>query len=160
MACTACTFTLEISEDAACSNLMDASTSTLPGLSENKIIFSLCIIFVIRLYIYWFDTVSWVRRIYDPQFTISDHEKIFGGITNNQVLNVLILSVKDVIYQKRKVGKEMTLSEVKKCLLKNLSILKSKEIVSTGTDEFVNRWNPFIQDLKEDIYTRNSWYTI
>ena len=108
----------------------------------------------------WFDTVSWVRRIYDPQFTISDHEKIFGGITNNQVLNVLILSVKDVIYQKRKVGKEMTLSEVKKCLLKNLSILKSKEIVSTGTDEFVNRWNPFIQDLKEDIYTRNSWYTI
>ena len=31
----------------------------------------------------WFDTVSWVRRIYDPQFTISDHEKIFGGITNN-----------------------------------------------------------------------------
>ena len=36
----------------------------------------------------WFDTVSWVQRIYDPQFTISDHEKIFGGITNNQVLNV------------------------------------------------------------------------
>ena len=100
----------------------------------------------------WFDTVSWVRRIYDPQFTISDHEKIFGGITNNQVLNVLILSVKDVIYQKRKVGKEMTLSEVKKCLLKNLSILKSKEIVSPGTDEFLNRWNPFIQDLNE-IFT-------
>ena len=108
----------------------------------------------------WFDTVSWVRSIYDPQFTISDHEKIFGGITNNQVLNVLILSVKDVIYQKRKVGKEFTLSEVKKCLLKNLSILKSKELVLTGTDEFVNRWNPFIQDLNEDIYTRNSWYTI
>ena len=57
---------------------------------------------------------------------ISDHEKIFGGIFSDQVLNILIMSVKDVIYQKRKVGKEMTIFDVKKCLQKNLSILKSK----------------------------------
>ena len=65
---------------------------------------------------FWNDTISWVRRIFDQQFIISDHEKIFGDISNDHVLNIIIMSVKDVIYQKRKVGKEMTLSDVKKCL--------------------------------------------
>ena len=72
----------------------------------------------------WNDTVLWVRAIYDPQFMISDHEKIFGGISNNEVIHVIIMSVKDVIYRKRKIGKEMTLSDVKKCLQKNLSVFK------------------------------------
>ena len=54
----------------------------------------------------------------------------------------------------------MTLPDVIKCLLKNLSILKSKCTLSNDNEVFENRWNPFIRDLKEDIHTRNSWYTI
>ena len=49
---------------------------------------------------------------------ISDHET-----------PLLITSVKDVIYQKRRQGKEMIIADIKRCLLKNLSILKSREIL-------------------------------
>ena len=57
----------------------------------------------------WNETISWVRSIYDPHFMISDHEKIFRCSSNNQVTHLIIISVKDVIYQKRKEGKEMVI---------------------------------------------------
>ena len=56
----------------------------------------------------WNETISWLRNIYDPHFMISDHEKVFG-----QVTHLIIISVKDFIYQKRKDGKEMIISDVK-----------------------------------------------
>ena len=108
----------------------------------------------------WSDTVLWVREIHDPQFMISDHEKIFGGISSNEVTQLIIISVKDVIYRKRKVGKEMTLLDVKKCLQRNLSFLKFKNALSDRDGAFENRWNLFLQDLRNDIHTRNSWYSI
>ena len=91
---------------------------------------------------------------------ISDHEKIFGCSTNNTITHLLITSVKDVIYQKRKQGKEMAIADVKRCLLKNLSILKAREILFKKTDLFDENWNIFITDLRADIYSSNSWYTI
>ena len=77
----------------------------------------------------WNETIYWVRNIYDPHFTMSDHEEIVGFSSNNQVTHLKTISVKDVIYQKRKEGKEMVISDVKKCLLKNLNIIKSKDVV-------------------------------
>ena len=53
----------------------------------------------------WNETISWVRNISDHHFITSDHEKIFGCSTNNQITHLIIISVKDVIYQKRKNGK-------------------------------------------------------
>ena len=72
----------------------------------------------------WKDT-SRVRNNYDQYLMMSDHEKISGCSTDNQITHLLITSVKDVIYQKIKQGKEMTIADVKRCLLKNLSILKA-----------------------------------
>ena len=91
---------------------------------------------------------------------ISDHEKIFGCSSNNQITHLLITSVKDRIHQKRKQGKEMTIANVKRCLLKNLSILKGREIILNKTDLFDENWNIFITELRADIHTSNSWYTI
>ena len=59
----------------------------------------------------------WVRSIYDHHYIISDHEKIIGCSTSNQVTHLIIISVKDVIYQKRKKGKRMMILDVRKCLL-------------------------------------------
>ena len=84
---------------------------------------------------------------------ISDHEKVFG-----QVTHLIIISVKDFIYQKRKDGKEMVISDVKKCLLKNLNIIKSKDVVLDNHAIFENKWNIFITDLRANIHTRNIWY--
>ena len=75
---------------------------------------------------FWNDTIAWVRNIYDVHFIISDHEKIFGCSTDNQVSQLLIISVKDVIYQKRKQGKEMTIADVKSCLLKKIEYYEDK----------------------------------
>ena len=51
---------------------------------------------------------------------------------NSPVTNVLITSVKDVIYHKRKTGSKMCITDVKRCLLKNLSILKTKELIANN----------------------------
>ena len=106
------------------------------------------------------DTTSWVRNIYDQYLMMSDHEKIFGCSTYNQITHLLITSVKDVIYQKRKQGKEMTIADVKRCVLKNLSILKAREILLNKTDLFEENWKIFITELRADIHTSNGWYTI
>ena len=52
----------------------------------------------------------------------------------------------------------MVISDVKKCLLKNLNVIKSKGVVLDNHAIFENKWNYFITDLMEDIHTRNSWY--
>ena len=108
----------------------------------------------------WADTITWVRRIYDNHFIISDHEKIFGEPSNNQISNIIIISVKDVIYQKRKTGSKMTVLDVKRCLLKNLSVLKSRDVMIGKLQQFENNWNLFIMDLRNDINLRNSWYRV
>ena len=54
--------------------------------------------------------------IYDAHFKISDIEKIFGENNNSPVTQLIILSVKDVIYLKRKTGKRMTLGDLKMSL--------------------------------------------
>ena len=41
-------------------------------------------------------------------------KKVFGCSTDNQVTYLIITSVKDTIYQKKK-GKEMMISDVKRC---------------------------------------------
>ena len=106
----------------------------------------------------WNETISWVRNLYDPHFIISDQENIFGCISNDQICHTLIISVKDVIYQKRKSGTRMVMSDVKRSLLKNLNILKSKNMVQTNQAQFLNFWEVFITDLRNDTYTKTSWY--
>ena len=108
----------------------------------------------------WPYTITWVRRIHDPHFIVSDIDKIFGFSSNNQIVNLLIISVKDVIYQKRKTGNEMCITDVKRCLLKNLSILKSKELLNNTTIFFENRWGNFIRDFRNDEKVKKSWYMI
>ena len=77
----------------------------------------------------WNDTITWVRNIHDVHFIISDYENLFGCSTDNQVSQLLIISVKDVVYQKRKQGKEMTIADVKGCLLKKMNITKTRYIL-------------------------------
>ena len=108
----------------------------------------------------WINIVSWVRDIHDPHFIISDIEKFFGSSSNNQIVNLIIISVKDVIYQKRKNGNVMDVTNVKMCLLKNLCILKSKEISNQIVNNFENRWSNFIRDFKTDERVKKSWYMI
>ena len=84
---------------------------------------------------------------------ISDHEKIFDGSKKNPVLNLIIFSVKDVIYQKRKTVKEMVITGVKKCLLKSPSVIKAKETLSDSIMAFEVNLNLFILDFREDIHT-------
>ena len=106
----------------------------------------------------WNETISWVRDLYDPHFIISDQEKIFGCTSKDQICQTLIISVKDVIYQKRKSGTRMEMVDVKRSLLKNLSILKSKNMVQNNHVQFQNRWEVFSIDLRNDTHTKNSWY--
>ena len=106
----------------------------------------------------WNETISWVRDLYDPHFIISDQEKIFGCTSKDPICQTLIISVKDVIYQKRKSGTRLEMVDVKRSLLKNLSILKSKNMVQNNHVQFQNRWEVFITDLRNDTHTKNSWY--
>ena len=106
----------------------------------------------------WNDVLTWVRRIYDPHFMISDHEKIFGCSSKDHICQLIIISVEDVIYQKRKSGKKMIITDVKRSLLKNLNILNSKNMVQNNQQHFLNLWEIFIEDLRNDTFTKNSWY--
>ena len=54
----------------------------------------------------------------------------------------------------------MTLAAVKGCLLKHLRILKAREIILNKTDLLEENWNMFIAELRANIHTSNSWYTI
>ena len=54
-------------------------------------------------------------------------QKIFGEKSNYHFKHIIIISIKDVIYQKRKKGDKMYLQDVKRSILKNLHILKTQE---------------------------------
>ena len=108
----------------------------------------------------WRETTTWIRNIYGHHFIISDHEKVFGSSSDDQMTDLAIFSVKDVIYQKRKTGSQMRLLDVKKCVLKNLSILKSKTTTVDDIDTFEEKWDVFILNLHGDIHTRDSWYIL
>ena len=54
----------------------------------------------------------------------------------------------------------MCITDVKMCLVKNLSILKSKELSDNAIDIFENRWANFIRDFKNDERAKKGWYKI
>ena len=75
----------------------------------------------------WQETENRVKSLHYQHFNISDTEKIFGEKYNNHFKHIIIISIKDVIYQKRKKGDKMYLQDVKRLILKNLHILKTQE---------------------------------
>ena len=112
---------------------------------------------VIRL---WQDTENWVKSLNYPHFKISDTEKFFGEKYNYQLKQLIITSIKDVIYQKRKQGNTMLLFDVKRRIVKNLHILKTQELLKNSRSNFDNDWRVLINTLRIDPATRNSWYLI
>ena len=96
-----------------------------------------------------------MREIY-AYFVISDHEKYIGGYKSDQIMQVIITSVKDVIYLEQKQGKEIKVEDVKRCLevLKNLNIIKTREITTNNINSFEENWKPFITELRSDIHTK------
>ena len=108
----------------------------------------------------WQESEIWVKSLHYPHFKISENEKIFGEKYNDHIKHVVITSIKDVIYQKRKKGDKMNLSDVKKSILRNLHIRKSKETLLDGISNFDEDWKPFIDTLRVDQATRSSWYRI
>ena len=73
---------------------------------------------------------------------------------------LIITSIKDVIYQKRKQGNTMLLFDVKRRIVKNLHILKTQELLKNSRSNFDNDWRVLINTLRIDPATRNSWYLI
>ena len=105
----------------------------------------------------WLETENWVKSLHYPHFKISDIEEIFGEKYNNLMKHLIITSIKDVIYCKRKTGDNMQLSDVKRMLIKNLktqNLLKNSEIV------FEDEWRTFIDCPRVDPATRTSWYLL
>ena len=105
----------------------------------------------------WQETEDWVKSLNYPHFKISDTEKIFGEKCNNHFKHIIIISIKDVIYQKRKKGDIMYLQDVKRLILKNLHILKNQESLRNNFDE---DWKILIECFRNDPATKNSWYLI
>ena len=105
-------------------------------------------------------TQDWVRLICDAHFKISDIEKIFGADNNSPVKQLIILGVKDVIYSKGKIGKRITLGDLKRCLQRNLNITRLHEIMIRNGDTFDQVLITFLIDLREDSNARKSWYLL
>ena len=61
----------------------------------------------------WHQTEDWHQYLH---FKISENEKIFGEKYNDHMKHIITISVKDVIYQKRKKWDKMNLSDVKRCI--------------------------------------------
>ena len=108
----------------------------------------------------WFNTENWVKSLNFPNFKISENEKIFGEKYNNHLKHIIVISIKDVIYQKRKLGNTMHLADVKRQVLKNLHITKTQELLKNQDTNFDEYWRTIIDCLRIDISTRNSWYCI
>ena len=102
----------------------------------------------------WQETEGWVKRLHFPHFKISEVEKIFGEKYSNCIKHMII------IYQKRKKGEKMNLADVKRCIQQNLHIEKTKDVIKDGTSKFYEYWKPFIDILRLDPATRNSWYRL
>ena len=43
--------------------------------------------------IIWNDTQKWIREIYNSHFKISDIEKVFGCMENNQITHLIIITM-------------------------------------------------------------------
>ena len=108
----------------------------------------------------WLNTENWVKSLNFPHFKISENEKIFGEKYNNHLKHIIVISIKDVIYQKRKLGNTMHLADVKRQVLKNLHITKTQELLKNQDTNFDENWRTIIDCLRIDISTRNSWYQI
>ena len=108
----------------------------------------------------WQQTENWVKCLQYPHFKISDSEKIFGEKYNNHFKHIIVISTKDVIYQKRKKGDKMFLSDVKRCIMKNLHILKTQESLRDNNSTFDEDWKVFINTFRRDPTTQSSWYLI
>ena len=105
---------------------------------------------------FWRNTENWVRQLYNPQFKISDTGKIFEEKFNTYVKQMILISVKDVIHQKRKHGDQMLSSAVKRSLLRNLHIMRSHEITQNNTAVFDNNWEIVIDFFRTDFCTYNN----
>ena len=81
-------------------------------------------------------------------------KNIFRVNNNSPDKQLIILSVKDVIYLKRKTGKRMTLGDLKRCLQKDPNITRLHDIVIRNGDTFDPVWNTFLIDLREDSNTK------
>ena len=108
----------------------------------------------------WQELESWVKSLHFPHFKISENEKIFGEKYNNHIKRITIISTTDVIYQKRKKGDKMNLPDVKRCIQRNLHIEKTRESLKDIISTFDEDWKPFIDALRKDQATQNSWYRI
>ena len=108
----------------------------------------------------WHNTENWVKTMFSPHFKIADIEKNFGEKNNNQLKHLIITSIKDVIYAKRKQGNKMLLLDVKRSIVKNLHILKTQELLKKRLSNFENDWREIIHCLRIDPATKNSWYLI
>ena len=108
----------------------------------------------------WFNTENWVKSLNFPHFKISENEKIFGEKHNDHLKHIIVISIKDVIYQKRKLGNNMQLADVKRQVLKNLHITKTQELLKNENSNFDQDWRTIIDCLRTDQSIRNSWYHI
>ena len=106
----------------------------------------------------WHETENWVKGLNYPHFKISGNEEIFGEKHNDKLQHIIIISIKDVIYQKRKSGNNMYLSHVKRQVLTNLHITKTQELLRHDISNFDEIWRNVIVPLRTDPSTQNSWY--
>ena len=86
--------------------------------------------------------------------------KVFGEKYNSRLKRIIVISIKDVIYQKRKKGDQLCLSDVKRAILKNLHIIRTQELVQNDRSTFDEKWKVSIVCLRTDPATKHSWYTI
>ena len=108
----------------------------------------------------WHQTEDWVKTLQYPHFKISKNEKIFGEKYNDHMKHIITISVKDVIYQKGKKGDKMNLSDVKRCIQRNLHIGQTQETLRNSSFNFDKDWKSFIEAFRIDPTTKNSWYLI
>ena len=54
----------------------------------------------------------------------------------------------------------MLLPDVKRVLVKNLHVLKTQSILKNANHNFEEYWELFINHLRIDPVTRNSWYLL
>ena len=77
--------------------------------------------------------------------------KVFGEKYNDRLKRIIVISIKDVIYQKRKKGDQLCLSDVKRAILKNLHIIRQgltlSTVPSSGTSNIDCRASTSVQLL-------------
>ena len=105
----------------------------------------------------WYETENWIKTIHDCHFKLADVMKIFGTQDKDQIKHLILISMKDELYAKRKTGKKMELGNFKKYLLKNLNITRLHELTASDVESFDQWWNIF---FRTDPVPSNSWYML